>query len=159
MNVNKKQFDKILDYIESGKSQGANLVAGGNRLGAKGFYIEPTVFCDVKDDMKIAQEEIFGPVMSILKFKTMEEAIERGNKTEYGLAAGIVTKNLNVANKLSRSLRAGIIWINCYYVFSQDAPFGGRKASGIGREQSIYSLQNYLDVKCVITPLQDSPWL
>lgn len=157
--IDKVQYEKVLEYIEYGKREGANLLTGGNHLGDKGFYIEPTIFSDVKDDMKIAQEEIFGPVMSILKFKTIEEVIERGNKTIYGLSAGIVTKNINVANRLSRSLCAGVVWINCYFVFSPDCPFGGYKMSGIGREYGSYSLENYLQVKCVITPLQESPWL
>lgn len=157
--IDKTQFDKILEYIEHGKREGAKLLTGGNRVGDKGFYIEPTIFSDVKEDMKIGKEEIFGPVMSIFKFKTLEEAIELGNKTRYGLAAGILTKNIDVANRVSRSIRAGVIWINCYYALDSDAPFGGYKMSGIGREQGIDALNNYLEVKSVITPLHDSPWL
>eukprot|EP01018_Ginkgo_biloba_P016818 Gb_01407 [translate_table: standard] len=157
--IDKTQFEKILEYIESGKRDGAKLLIGGNQLGDKGFYIEPTIFFDVKDDMKIAQEEIFGPVMSILMFKSVEEAIERGNKTIYGLAAGIVTNNINVANRFARSLRAGVVWINCYLVGGPDVPIGGYKMSGIGRDMGLHVLQNYLQVKSVITPLQKSPWL
>eukprot|EP00253_Pinus_taeda_P007726 PITA_07726 len=157
--IDKTQFEKILEYIEHGKREGAKLLTGGNRVGEKGFYIEPTIFSHVQEDMKIGKEEIFGPVMSIFKFKTIEEAIERGNKTIYGLAAGIVTKNIDTVNRLSRSIRAGVIWVNCYYAFDSDAPFGGYKMSGIGREQGLDALKNYLAVKCVITPLHDSPWL
>ncbi|GLJ16426.1 hypothetical protein SUGI_0279120 [Cryptomeria japonica] len=157
--INKTQFDRILQYIEYGKQEGATLLTGGNRIGDKGFYIEPTIFSHVKEDMKIGKEEIFGPVMSIFTFKSIEEAIELGNKTTYGLAGGIVTKNIDVANRLSRSIRAGIVWINCYAVFDGDAPFGGYKMSGIGRENGLYDLSNYLQVKCVITPLHHSPWL
>jgi acyl-CoA reductase-like NAD-dependent aldehyde dehydrogenase len=157
--IDKMQFEKVLKYIQYGKEEGANLVTGGSCLGNQGFYIEPTIFSNVQDDMKIAKEEIFGPVMSILKFKTIDEAIERGNKTIYGLGAGIVTKNIDVVNRLSRSLRAGMIWINCYLAASADCPLGGYKMSGIGREYGSYGLENYLQVKCVITPLQNSPWL
>lgn len=157
--VDKAQFDKILKYIELGKKEQANLLIGGKCWGDKGFYVEPTIFSDVQDGMKIAQDEIFGPVMSILKFRTVEEVIERGNKTMYGLAAGIVTKNINVANRLSRSLRAGVIWINCYLVTDMDAPFGGYKMSGIGREKCIYGLESYMQVKSVICPVYESPWL
>jgi coniferyl-aldehyde dehydrogenase len=157
--IDKRQFEKVLEYIEHGKREGAKLMTGGNRVGEKGFYIEPTIFSHVQEDMKIGHEEIFGPVMSIFKFRTIEEAIELGNKTIYGLAAGILTKNIDVANRLSRSIRAGVIWINCYFAFDCDAPFGGYKMSGIGREQGLEVLKNYLAVKCVITPLHDSPWL
>ncbi|GLJ47910.1 hypothetical protein SUGI_1011550 [Cryptomeria japonica] len=156
---NKFQFDKILKYIQYGKMDGAKLLIGGHSLGGKGYYIEPTIFIDVEDDMRIAKEEIFGPVMSILKFKTVEEVIERGNKTIYGLAAGVLTKNIYVANRVARSLRAGTVWINCYLTGGSDWSLGGYKMSGIGREFGPYGLQNYLQVKSVITPLQDSPWL
>jgi len=157
--IDKMQFEKILEYIQYGKRDGANLVLGGNSLGNKGFYIEPTIFSDVEDDMQIAKEEIFGPIMSILKFKTIEEVIERGNKTIYGLGAGIITKDIDIANRFARSLRAGIVWINCYLAVGADVPLGGYKMSGIGREYGSYGLTNYLQVKCVITPLQHSPWL
>ncbi|GLJ48730.1 hypothetical protein SUGI_1027600 [Cryptomeria japonica] len=157
--IDKAQFDKILEYIEFGKKEKATLLTGGQIWGDRGFYIEPTIFCDVKDTMKIAQEEIFGPVMSILKFKSIEEVIERGNKTMYGLAAGILTKNIDVANRFSRALRVGVIWINCFLVIDKDCPFGGFKMSGIGRESCIQGLQSYLQVKSVICPLQESPWL
>ncbi|KAL4374850.1 hypothetical protein AHAS_Ahas05G0223000 [Arachis hypogaea] len=132
--VDKKQFEKILSYIEHGKKEGATLLYGGKRLGDKGYYIEPTIFSDVKGDMLIAQDEIFGPVMSLMKFKTIEEAIMRANNTKYGLAAGIVTKNLDIANTVSRSIRAGIVWINCYFIFGSDIPYGGYKQSGFGKE-------------------------
>eukprot|EP00253_Pinus_taeda_P014415 PITA_14415 len=157
--IDKTQFEKILEYIEHGKREGAKLLTGGSRVGEKGFYIEPTIFSHVQEDMKIGKEEIFGPVMSIFKFRSIEEAIELGNKTIYGLAAGIVSKNIDTVNRISRSIRAGVIWVNCYHVVLPDAPFGGYKMSGIGREQGLDVLKNYLAVKCVITPLHDSPWL
>lgn len=157
--IDKMQFEKVLKYIQYGKEERATLLTGGNCLDSEGFYIEPTIFGDVQDDMRIAKEEIFGPVMSILKFKTIEEAIERGNKTIYGLAAAIVTQNIDVANTFVRSLRAGVVWVNCYLAGSVDCPIGGYKMSGIGREYGSYGLESYLQVKCVITPLQNSPWL
>ncbi|GMI97715.1 REDUCED EPIDERMAL FLUORESCENCE1, aldehyde dehydrogenase 2C4, aldehyde dehydrogenase 1A [Hibiscus trionum] len=156
--TDKKQFEKILSYIEQGTKEGATLLTGGNRVGQKGYYIEPTIFTDVKDDMTIAKEEIFGPVMSLMKFKTMDEAIKRANNTTYGLAAGIITKDLNVANSVSRSIRAGVIWINCYTAFDVDCPYGGYKMSGFGRDYGLEALDQYLQLKSVVTPVMDSPW-
>ncbi|XP_072955484.1 aldehyde dehydrogenase family 2 member C4-like [Typha angustifolia] len=157
--VNKTQFERVLRYIEHGKREGATLLTGGKPCGEKGYYIEPTIFADVKEDMLIAQDEIFGPVMSLMKFKTIEEAIERANCTRYGLAAGIVTKDLNIANRVSRSIRAGTIWVNCYFAFDPDCPFGGYKMSGFGRDQGLDAMEKYLQVKSVITPIYSSPWL
>ncbi|KAJ8477251.1 hypothetical protein OPV22_020978 [Ensete ventricosum] len=156
--VDKKQFEKVLKYIDHGQREGATILTGGKPCGEKGFYIEPTIFTDVKDDMLIAKDEIFGPVMSLMKFKTIEEAIERANNTRYGLAAGIVTKDLNIANRVSRSIRAGIIWINCYFAFDDDCPFGGYKMSGFGRDGGMHALEKYLHVKSVVTPIYGSPW-
>ncbi len=147
--VDNEQFNKILNLIDSGVEEGANLLCGGNRHGDKGYFVQPTVFSDVKDDMRICREEIFGPVMQILKFKTIEEVIERANNTEYGLAAAVFTKNIDNAMEISNSLRAGTVWINCYDNFDMAAPFGGFKSSGFGREKSEYGLNNYLEVKCV----------
>ncbi|KAF6139457.1 hypothetical protein GIB67_022740 [Kingdonia uniflora] len=157
--VDKKQFEKILSYIEHGKNGGATLLTGGKAVGEKGYYIEPTIFTDVTEDMVVVKDEIFGPVMSLMKFKTVEEAIERANKTRYGLAAGIVTKDLNIANRVSRSIRAGVIWVNCYFAFDRDCPYGGYKMSGFGRDMGLEALHKYLHVKSVVTPLYNSPWL
>ncbi|KAK8938988.1 Aldehyde dehydrogenase family 2 member C4 [Platanthera zijinensis] len=157
--VDKEQFEKILRYIESGKRSGASILIGGNAIGDKGYYIEPTIFTDVQEDMLIARDEIFGPVMSIMKFKTIEEAIEKANNTRYGLAAGVVTKDLNTANRISRSIRAGMIWINCYLVIDGDIPFGGVRMSGFGKDCGLEGLEKYLKVKSVITPIYGSPWL
>ncbi|KAI8565545.1 hypothetical protein RHMOL_Rhmol03G0268400 [Rhododendron molle] len=157
--IDKTQYEKVLSYIEHGKREGANLVTGGKPCGGKGYYIEPTIFSDVKDDMTIAKDEIFGPVMSLMKFKSVEEAIQRANATRYGLAAGIVTKDLNVANTVSRSIRAGTIWINTYYAFDKDCPFGGFKMSGFGKDTGMQALEQYLQVKSVVTPIYNSPWL
>ncbi|RRT42295.1 hypothetical protein B296_00033156 [Ensete ventricosum] len=159
MKVDKKQFEKVLRYIDHGKREGATILTGGKACGEKGFYVEPTIFTDVKESMLIAQDEIFGPVMSLMRFKTIEEAIERANDTRYGLAAGIVTKDINIANRLSRSIRAGIIWINCYVVFDSDCPFGGYKMSGFGRDNGMHALEKYLQVKSVVVPIFGSPWL
>lgn len=147
--IDQEQFNKILGYIESGKTQGAKLLTGGCRVGDKGFFVAPTVFADVTDEMKIAQEEIFGPVMSIIKFKDIDEVIKRANKTTYGLAAGVVTNNITLAMQLAHNLRAGTVWINCYDSFHAAAPFGGFKQSGIGRELGEYGLHQYSEVKTV----------
>ncbi|KAI3883966.1 hypothetical protein MKX03_028602 [Papaver bracteatum] len=157
--VDKNQFNKILSYIEQGKKEGATLVTGGKAVGEKGYYIEPTIFTDVNEDNLIVKDEIFGPVMSLMKFKTVEEAIERANKTRYGLAAGIVTNNLNIANTVSRSIRAGVIWVNCYFAFDRDCPYGGYKMSGFGRDLGMEALEKYLQTKAVVTPIHNSPWL
>ncbi|XP_061348441.1 aldehyde dehydrogenase family 2 member C4-like [Gastrolobium bilobum] len=157
--ADRNQFEKILSYIEHGKREGATLLTGGKTVGSKGYYIEPTIFSNVKEDMLISQDEIFGPVMVLMKFKTIEEAIKSANNTKYGLAAGIVTKNLDTSNTMSRSIRAGIIWINCYFAFGDDVPFGGYKMSGFGRDLGLEALHKYLQVKSVVTPIYNSPWL
>lgn len=157
--VDSDQFEKILRIIRSGVESGANLKAGGDRFGTTGYYIQPTVFSDVQDDMLIAKEEIFGPVQSIFKFKDLDEVIQRSNNSRYGLAAGIFTHNLDTANTLSRALKVGTVWINCYDVFDAAIPFGGYKMSGNGREKGIYSLNNYLQVKAVVTSLKNPAWL
>ncbi|KAL8491677.1 hypothetical protein ACS0TY_023320 [Phlomoides rotata] len=157
--VDKKQFEKVLSYIEHGKKEGATLLTGGKPVDRKGYYIEPTIFTDVTDDMTIAKDEIFGPVMSIMKFKSMEEVIKRANNTKYGLAAGIMTNDLNIANTVSRSIKAGAIWINCYFAFDNDSPVGGYKRSGFGKDMGMQALDKYLQVKSVATPIYNSPWL
>ncbi len=148
--VSQEQMDRILGYIDAGNQEGARRLSGGGRVGDRGFFVEPTVFADVKDDMKIAREEIFGPVMSILKFKDADEVIARGNRTFYGLAAAVWTRDVKKAIRLSSALKAGTVWVNCYDVFDAAAPFGGFKMSGIGRELGQYALQLYTEVKTVI---------
>lgn len=157
--IDSKQFEKVLRYIKSGIDSSATLECGGGRLGSKGFFIQPTVFSNVQDDMLIAKDEIFGPVQTILKFKDIDEVIRRANATRYGLAAGVFTNNVSTANTLMRALRAGTVWINCFDVFDAAIPFGGYKMSGIGREKGIYSLHNYLQVKAVVSPLNNPAWL
>lgn len=151
--VDKAQFDKIMKYIESGKKQGAKLVTGGERVGDKGYFIQPTIFADVKDDMEIAKDEIFGPVLSVLKFKDMDEIIKRANKTTYGLAAGVITNDISKAFTFAHNVKAGTVWINCYDAFHASAPFGGFKQSGIGRELGKYGLRQYVQVKTVTMSL------
>ena len=149
------QFNKILGYIELGQKEGAKMLCGGKRSGDRGYFIEPTVFADVTDNMTIAKEEIFGPVMSILKFKTIDEVIERANKSSYGLGAGVVTKSIDNAVKIANALLAGTVYVNCYDVFRPNTPFGGFKNSGIGRELGEYALKNFTEVKTVIVKIAD----
>lgn len=152
------QFNKILSYIEDGKKGGAKCVLGGGREGDKGYFVQPTVFTDVTDDMKIAREEIFGPVMQLMKFKTLEEAVNRANDTHYGLAAGICSRDIGTALKIAHKLDAGTVWINCYDNFDMACPFGGFKESGWGREKGEYALENYTEVKCVMMPMDAKGW-
>ncbi|XP_068140767.1 aldehyde dehydrogenase, mitochondrial [Drosophila tropicalis] len=149
--VNQEQMEKILCLIKEGKKDGAKLVAGGNRpKDTCGYYVEPTVFADVKDDMTIAREEIFGPVQQLIRFKSLDEVIERANNSDYGLAAGIFTKDLDKANYIAGGLRAGTVWVNTYNALASQVPFGGYKMSGHGRENGEYALSNYTEVKSVI---------
>merc|ERR1711978_61145 len=136
-------------YIKTGQAEGAKLLAGGDRSGDRGYFIQPTVFGDVSDDMKICREEIFGPVQAIQKVKNMDDAIARANKNSYGLAAAVFSENLGKVMYVSNSLRAGTVWVNTYNTFSMAAPFGGYKESGIGRELGEYGLENYTEVKTV----------
>src|SRR5271166_4433978 len=142
-----------MSYIEAGKQEGASLLCGGKRVGDRGYFIEPTVFADVKDSMKIAREEIFGPVMSIIKFKDVDEVIDRANNTIYGLAAAVWTRDIGKAHAIANNVRAGTVWVNCYNAFDAAAPFGGFKQSGIGRELGEYGLQQYTEVKTVTVKL------
>jgi aldehyde dehydrogenase (NAD+) len=138
-----------MSYIESGQSDGATLACGGERVGERGYFIQPTVFADVKDDMKIAREEIFGPVMSVIAFKDLDEVIARANRTNYGLAAGVWTRDIKKVHAVANAVRAGTIWVNWYHVLDTRAPFGGFKQSGMGRELGEYGLQEYTEVKAV----------
>ena len=150
--VSQEQMQTVLGYIETGKKDGAKLLAGGNRVhvdGSKGFFIEPTIFGDVKNNMKVAQEEIFGPVLSVLTFDDVDEVIEQANSNPYGLAAAVWTRDVKKAHSVSRRLKAGTVWINTYGLMDASLPFGGYKSSGFGRELGANALEHYTEIKTV----------
>jgi len=150
--VSQEQMQTVLNYIAAGKQEGAKLVAGGNRVpvnGGKGFFIEPTVFGEVKNDMKIAREEIFGPVLSVLTFDDVNEVIEQANNNPYGLAAAVWTRDVKKAHSVSRRLKAGTVWINTYGLMDASLPFGGYKSSGFGRELGAHAIEHYTELKTV----------
>ncbi|CAF4320789.1 unnamed protein product [Rotaria sp. Silwood2] len=151
--INDSQFQKIFGYIESGKKSGAKLECGGERVGNKGYFIKPTIFSGVKDEMQIAREEIFGPVMSVLKYDSYEEVIKRANDTTFGLGAGVITRDITRALTLAQQIRSGSVWINTYKAICNQAPFGGFKQSGQGRELGRYGLEAYYEVKTVVVKL------
>ncbi|XP_055697928.1 aldehyde dehydrogenase 1A1 [Phlebotomus papatasi] len=147
--VDEKIFNRILKYVEAGKKEGAKLEFGGKRWGNEGYFIEPTIFSGVTDGMIIAREEIFGPVMSVFKFKTLDEVIERSNNTNYGLASGVITSNINNALVFAQAVQAGSVWVNCYDAVVPQAPFGGFKQSGAARELGEDGLGPYLETKTI----------
>jgi aldehyde dehydrogenase (NAD+) len=151
--IDRAQFDKIMSYIEKGRHEGAKCVTGGERVGDRGYFIQPTVFTGVGDRMAIAQEEIFGPVMSVLTFRDREELLQRANNTFFGLAAAVWTRDLSKAHQFAARVRAGTVWVNCYDVFDAAAPFGGYKMSGQGRELGEEGLRPYLETKTVTIAL------
>jgi aldehyde dehydrogenase (NAD+) len=151
--IDRNQFDKIMSYIDKGQNEGANLVTGGKRVGDRGFFIEPTIFDNVSDEMSIAKEEIFGPVLSVLTFDDKEDMIRRANETFYGLAAAIWTRDISTAHDFARRVRAGTVWVNCYDAFDAAAPFGGFKMSGHGRELGEEGLRAYTENKTVTVAL------
>ncbi|XP_067949145.1 aldehyde dehydrogenase 1A1-like [Watersipora subatra] len=146
--ISEPQMKKVLAYIEKGKAEGAKLECGGERIGDKGFFVQPTVFSGVTDDMTIAKEEIFGPVQSILKFTDMEDVLDRCNNTEYGLAAAVFTKDMDRALYMAHNLEAGMTWVNCPNISSQ-TPFGGVKGSGFGRELGEDAMKEFSHLKAV----------
>jgi aldehyde dehydrogenase (NAD+) len=153
--VSEKQKQSVLGYIEQGKKEGARLVAGGEQVYDKGYFVEPTIFADVEDHMTIAREEIFGPVMSVFVFDTVEEVIERANDSNYGLAASVWTENIKTGHYIARKLQAGTVWINDVGLEWETMPFGGYKQSGIGREMGgEYGLENYTEVKSVYVNIE-----
>ena len=147
--VDRAQLDKVMYYIEQGKAEGARCLTGGGRHGERGYFVEPTVFSEVSDDMKIAREEIFGPVLSLLRFSDIKDVADRANRTFYGLAAGVWTRDVSKAHCLANKIRAGTIWVNCYNVLDPGAPFGGFKMSGMGRELGLAGLEAYTELKTV----------
>src|SRR5271163_4106577 len=151
--VSEEQFNKVCGYLESGKKEGAKAVTGGGREGNRGYFVQPTVLVDTTDNMKVVQEEIFGPVLTAIPFSDINEIAAKANDTVYGLAAGIWTRDIKKAHALASKLRAGTVWINCYNVFDAALPFGGYKQSGWGREMGHEVLKNYTEVKSVCCAL------
>ncbi|HEY8630290.1 MAG TPA: aldehyde dehydrogenase family protein, partial [Gaiellaceae bacterium] len=150
--VSEEQLARVLGYLETGVGEGATIVAGGGRPDderLRGYFVQPTVFADVRDDMRIATEEIFGPVLSVMPFDDEESLVRRANSTFYGLAAGIWTENLKRAHRLAEALKAGTVWINGYNMVDPSAPFGGFKMSGYGRELGMDAIHDYTQVKSV----------
>ena len=148
--VSKAQYDKVMGYIQVAKEENLKLVTGGGRWGEKGYFIEPTIYRDVPDESKLAREEIFGPVLVIMKpFKTVAEVIERANDTTYGLGAGVWTKDMNKAEKFTREIKAGTVWINTYGMLNNSLPFGGFKQSGIGKDLGEEAINDYYNTKTV----------
>ncbi len=161
--ISQAQHDKVLAYIDKGKSEGATLVTGGgipNAVSSKGYYVQPTVFADVTDDMTIAREEIFGPVMCVLDFEDETEVITRANATEFGLSGGVFTDDLSRAHRVVDQLQAGMLWINTYNLCPVEVPFGGSKQSGFGRENSTAALEHYTELKTVYVSMDpvDAPY-
>jgi len=155
--VSQEQMQTVLGYIDAGKKEGAKLIAGGNRVsvdGGRGFFIEPTIFGDVNNNMKIAQEEIFGPVLATLTFDDIDQVVAQANQNQYGLAAAVWTRDVKKAHSVSRQLKAGTVWINTYGLMDASLPFGGYKSSGFGRELGENALEHYTEVKTVWLNMQ-----
>jgi acyl-CoA reductase-like NAD-dependent aldehyde dehydrogenase len=147
--VSAEQRDRVLSYIESGKKEGAQLLAGGAAAAGTGYFVQPTVFGGVKDEMKIAREEIFGPVVAVMPFDSVDEVVKRANSSDYGLVAAVWTKDVKKAHQTAAALKSGTVWINCYHFVDAAAPWGGVKQSGYGREKGQYALENYTTLKSV----------
>jgi len=151
--VSQEQLERVCGYLESGFSEGAKAVVGGTKAGDKGYFVNPTVLVNTKPDMKVVQEEIFGPVVTAIPFEDANELVTQANNSAYGLAAGIWTNDIKKANRIAADLRAGTVWINCYNIFDAAMPFGGYKQSGWGREMGHEVLEQYTEVKAVCSAM------
>jgi acyl-CoA reductase-like NAD-dependent aldehyde dehydrogenase len=151
--INRKQFDRVLGYIDIGRDEGARLVAGGGRARERGYYVRPTIFADASNDMRIAQEEIFGPVGTVIPFDDPADAIRMANGTNYGLAATLWTRDISRAHLLARELRTGAVWVNCWGVVDPRLPWGGAKQSGVGRELGWAGIEGCTEEKTVTIAL------
>ncbi len=151
--VSQEQLDRVQGFFEAGREEGANFATGGSREGSAGYFVKPTVLTDTNPNMKVEAEEIFGPVVTVAPFKSIEDVMPTANGSNYGLAAGIWTQDISKAHRLAKRLRAGTVWINCYNVFDAAMPFGGYKESGWGREMGHEVLENYLETKSVCAQL------
>jgi aldehyde dehydrogenase (NAD+) len=152
--VSEEHFNKVMRYVNVGKQEGAKLLIGGEQPRKEGHFVSPTIFDEVTDEMKIAKEEIFGPVLSVIRFKDADEVIGRANNTFYGLAAAVWTRDVAKAHTLARKLKAGTVWVNTYNMISSLSPFGGYKMSGFGRENGMHALESYTQVKSVWVSLE-----
>jgi phenylacetaldehyde dehydrogenase len=151
--VSEEQLSRVCGYLEAGLSEGATALTGGHKKGDKGYFVEPTVLVNTREDMKVVREEIFGPVVTAMPFDNPEELLPRANNSEYGLAAAVWTRDISKAHRTAELLRAGTVWINCYNIFDAALPFGGYKQSGWGREMGHDVLNNYTQTKAICTKL------
>jgi phenylacetaldehyde dehydrogenase len=151
--VSEEQMNRVCGYMESGLSEGAKAVVGGHKKGDKGYFVEPTVLVNTREDMKVVREEIFGPVVTAMPFDDPEEILPRANNSEYGLAAAVWTRDIGKAHRVAEALHAGTVWINCYNIFDAALPFGGYKQSGWGREMGHDALSLYTQTKAVCTKI------
>jgi len=151
--ISRQQMESVLSYVHTGREEGARLTHGGSRVGDQGYFVQPTIFTEVNNDMKIAREEIFGPVLSIIPFKDEDDAVLKGNDTIYGLAAAVWTRDVSRAHRISRALKSGRVWINTYAEGDSVMSFGGYKQSGYGRELGAESIEGFTQTKSVLMRL------